>query len=408
MEYSTNFLFNNKFNKINKNSLVEKKQRETIINLFANVCKRQQKNKNKNKNRIAYFKNVSSINSREEINKDPPLIEEEMPNQKQNVMIQQYTYPKNLFATKIARDECCNNLYGITQHSIYASYNSGVDWTEVLLLNNILFTSLACNSSGTYIVASGLIEPISEKTTIFYKSSDSGKTWQQMHVTQIDGICNCIFLHDTGDITALTSNGCIYSAKKEESTLSWNIYTDYKSLLYWNDLKIDSSGKYMVAVSRNEIYTSNDYGTTFNKTNAPQIKWISVAFSFYMNNNNTENTDNREKSIIVAIGVNSTCIYMSQDYGFTWTSRQIPQLEKNSIYLKSVDIDIDALRIVVLPIYGSYYVESIDYGESWQPHRIISEEEGKEKEKETWVSILSSSKKTIAVTNNNKIYSSFR
>jgi photosystem II stability/assembly factor-like uncharacterized protein len=403
MVYSTNFLFNNKFNKFDKiNKINKKKQRETInscINYIANVRKIRL-NQQKNKNRIAYFKNVSSINSREEIQNQI---------QTPNIITQQHTYPKNLFATKIARDEYCNNLYGITQHSIYASYNSGVDWVEVLLLNNILFTSLACNSNGTCIVASGLIEPITEKTTIFYKSSDSGKTWQQMHVTQINGICSCIFLHDTGDITALTSNGCIYSAKKEETitnTFTWNINTNYKSLLYWNDLKIDSSGKYMVAVSRNEIYTSNDYGTTFNKTNAPQLKWISVAFSFYMNNNNTANIENREKSIIVAITLNSTCVYVSQDYGLTWTSRQIPQVDNNSIYLKSVDIDIDARRIVVLPISGSYYVESIDYGESWQPLRVISEEE--EERKETWLSILSSSKKTLAIANNNKIYSSFR
>lgn len=140
----------------------------------------------------------------------------------------------------------------------------------------------------------------------------------------------------------------------------------------WGSLASNADGMRVVAVSGNDdnsggyingsIYTSNDYGLTWEKQNGAEniACWVSVA-------------SNLDGTRLVAVGIdgttNKSVIYTSVDYGKTWINRSTIALENErwiSIASNSTGNNLVLASNVIIGTInpGSVYISS-DFGSTW-------------------------------------------
>ena len=149
-----------------------------------------------------------------------------------------------------------STLYG---NYIYTSYNSGTSWNTVTgLLTNIVWTGIASDSTGQYLVACSSNAGI-------YTSANFGASWTLSGALTLSwtGVAS----NSTGDVVvACATNNYIYTSYNYGAT--WTEVGN-STIQNWTGVASDSSGLNFVAVideinpGQGGIYTSPDSGVNW-------------------------------------------------------------------------------------------------------------------------------------------------
>ena len=191
-----------------------------------------------------------------------------------------------------------STLYG---NYIYTSYNSGTSWNTVTgLLTNIVWTGIASDSTGQYLVACSSNAGI-------YTSGDFGASWTLSGAsTLLDW--TCVASNSTGQyLVACSSNAGIYTSANFGA--SWTL--SGALTLSWTGVASNSTGDVVVACATNNyIYTSYNYGATWTEVGNSTIQnWTGVA---------SDSSGLNFVAVIDEINPGQGGIYTSPDSGVNW------------------------------------------------------------------------------------------
>jgi hypothetical protein len=165
-------------------------------------------------------------------------------------------------------------MFDTTGNSVYRSVNYGRTWTLAIPYANLLWTSVSCDQSGTYVIATTALN-----NGVIYRSEDGGQGWFTVPATlslQIDveawvdsavsSNADYMYIVSSG-----LNNGLILQSTSQG--VSWNQLINAPKLNY-KSIACDSTGQYVTAtVFSGQIYSSSDYGVTWTAQN--------VAFKMY-------------------------------------------------------------------------------------------------------------------------------
>jgi hypothetical protein len=242
---------------------------------------------------------------------------------------------------------------------ILISTNSGLSWQTTSAASN-WWTAVACSADGAKIVAVnlGTNNPI-------YTSSDSGNTWipQSSPITygaygaasSADGTKLVVFgTYGTGPI----HTGIFLSS---DSGVTWTLagVSAGNPNLGWNAVASSADGTHLAATSggtglANYIYVSSDSGNTWTPANVFSEGWSAIASS-------------ADGSKIVAVGNGG--IYTSDDYGATWQVQPGPS--RSLTLWSAVASSADGNRLLIgtqqanVPLYSSF-----DAGLTWVSNNV--------------------------------------
>jgi photosystem II stability/assembly factor-like uncharacterized protein len=200
---------------------------------------------------------------------------------------------------------------------------------------------------------------------------------------------------------AVDSNGNIYLSANYGNPKSWIIVYNIGSIPDYdlnpslsNYVAISATGRYITATNGSEIYISNDYGDTWSMKQQMNINKIFVSISL-----------NGKYQCVVSCGDN---LYRSSDYGQTWKS--FTDYESN-VYNSINAFQYGAVAVSYNGQYQTIVCEEIyvsnDYGETWISRAATSDEDNLFNDR-NWrgVSISSNGQYQTAIDNDGGIYTS--
>ena len=197
---------------------------------------------------------------------------------------------------------------------IYTSNDYGKNWVQRATTVRKRWMSITSSSSGKYLAA--VIETATSSTTPIYISNDYGSTWNiAVTLSSNSDLKRTIASNSDGSLLAITHDTeGIYIMKKNYGT--WNTQvvpnTSGKS---WRSITVSTNGQYLAAVyygdgnNIGKIFISKDFGVTWTETNAPGANWTSITSS------------GSGQYLAAASATNaysSKGIYTSNDYGESW------------------------------------------------------------------------------------------
>lgn len=207
-------------------------------------------------------------------------------------------------------------------------------WTELSYISSYAITSVACSSTGTYII-------FCTSNNYIYTSSDSGanftartspgeKTWKGV-ACSADGT-KMFAVSDASDyIYKSTDNGVTWSSTR--------IVIGYDPTC----VACSSDGTYVVVGGTGaRPYTSNDGGATWTQSGGSTYNWYGLTIS-----------DNGQKIVGVA-----NAVYVSTDGGATWTYKS------TGTNMTNIAGSTDGTKLVAAD-YGGYFYTSADSGANW-------------------------------------------
>ncbi|MFH0949030.1 MAG: hypothetical protein V1802_00915 [Candidatus Aenigmatarchaeota archaeon] len=217
---------------------------------------------------------------------------------------------------------------------------------------------IAMSSDGKYQTAIGYYYDGVAFDGKIYISSDYGMNWAQS--SGPTGTLTGIFMSSDGKYQTLigrcygTHSSCTYAGEfytSDNYGQSWTKRDVLGPLLYWMDVAISSDGRYQTAVLDNgEIYISSDYGVNWAAKGTVKY-WKDVAMS----------SDGKYQT---AIASSPGKIYTSYDYGNIW----IESASLTEIWPEQIAMSSDGKYQTVItgdgPANGRIYV-SPNYGVSW-------------------------------------------
>ena len=252
--------------------------------------------------------------------------------------------------------------------SIYTSSDSGVTWTANTSAHSTTWSLVSVSSSGMYQIASN-----SSSTFI---SLNYGVTW----TSSLQYSYRSVAISSTGEyVTGVNSNG-IYRSSITLTADSYpglmfgsysDIFSDFTVDLgavgptgnfgmnwittntsigtkNWTCISLSASGQYQTAgVANDFIYISNDYGNTWTQT-ASSLNWNRVSIS----------SSGQYQTAVVYGGY----IYISSDYGNTWTQKA------SSLNWRGVSISASGQYQTACTdnLNNGYIYTSSDYGNTWK------------------------------------------
>jgi hypothetical protein len=155
------------------------------------------------------------------------------------------------------------------------------------------------------------------------------------------------------------------SSRLERVGVDWS--DNFTSLSrFWTSIAVSCNGQYQTAVAAGSegdtIWISKDYGATWTQTESPR-KWTSVAMS--SDGRYQTAVEGGQISFLSPGGSNSVVsdsggIYTSNNYGLTWTRRESSQ---DRIWMH-VAVSSDGKYQTAVVYTGSVY-NSVDYGVTW-------------------------------------------
>ena len=293
-----------------------------------------------------------------------------------------------------------NRLAAFSSTQIYTSTNSGTSWAS----NNLPAGALSCVDAATS--ADGSVLVVGDLCGGIYTSTNSGKTWTTNNVpfgtwyavaSSADGrklvalswFGNLFYISTNAGYTWTSSsppctnyfNGCAMASSADGRKLAaavtiqpaypsyinqgW-IYTSTNFGVTWqitsapntNWCSVASSadGNKLIAAaydsmqiySQSAVFMSTNSGATWTALNMPGPLWGRIAIACSTNGNN----------LIVAPGNFPGCIYTSTDSGATWITNNAPQT-----YWSSVASSADGCKLAAVTYPGLIY--------TWQYRPII-------------------------------------
>jgi hypothetical protein len=251
---------------------------------------------------------------------------------------------------------------------IYRSIDYGVTWTAVDSNRN--WQGVSVSRTGQYqtaIVTSGQI----------YRSTDYGVTWTAVETNRA---WNGISISSDGQYqTAVVSGGQIY--RSIDYGITWSAV---ESNRFWDGIAMSSSGQYQTAISNN-VYRSIDYGVTWTSisvsgpfqkismSSSGQYQTLTTQGSTIVRSTNygitwTTMTGLSSVGLIsvsgsgqyqIASGFGIAGIYLSSDYGITWTLKSVPIALNN--FWSTIAISADAKYLTVGEFNGYLYTSNGTY-----------------------------------------------
>jgi photosystem II stability/assembly factor-like uncharacterized protein len=240
-----------------------------------------------------------------------------------------------------------DGLWGIAGRNsggyIYMTTEFGDVWTML-------------DSLGQYIYANGVAMGDDAQHAIVVGNSNAGakiwvsndylNTWNEGNGPPTSIIMQAVAMSGNGRFVVAVENG----GKVWRST---NYGADFSitssPMLGWTAIKMSGSGQIVVATSENSgIYYSHDHGETWARSNAPSGVWANALAM------------NVEGNITIAGLGTGGAIYISSDFGVTWTA------SANSVprYWHTIACDATGQYIMAAGDGTAMYL-SADYGQTW-------------------------------------------
>lgn len=260
--------------------------------------------------------------------------------------------PDNIFWLHITSGFNHNYIFALSIQGIYKSNTSGSEWTICLLANNITWYNICCNVTGQYVVASSKKSVIENSTVkrqnIIYQSEDYGETWNtitfELNPNENDYLIKIKYT-DRQSFISLSLNGYIYESidygKNWVQISTINIWCSSIVCNYNNNLLIVASG-----YNKGGIYVSKNYGISWTKQMDVICNLITASTCCQY----------------LACTSNSTInggIYVSNDYGINWNRT----LSLSCIWT-SITMDCTGMIIYASSCNDGIYF-SDNYGISW-------------------------------------------
>ncbi len=234
---------------------------------------------------------------------------------------------------------------------IYVSTNAGANWTASSAPVWSWFSpSVVCSADGTRAYAAYPLGGI-------WKSTDAGLTWALTAATTTNRwVITCSAEGEM--ILACDSRAYRYPGGvcfSEDAGTNWRCSWP-EIVVDWTSATCSSGGKYWAAAADYPaLYVSSDFGATWSPREGPVASLTSIACS-------------ASGGLLIAAGKGG--IYTSSDWGGTWLPTSAPALE-----WAAVDSSADAKRVVAAakghPIYhsadsGATWVQSESPATNWQ------------------------------------------
>ena len=263
------------------------------------------------------------------------------------------------FMQQVISDVTGQNLVATDGTLIYVSSDYGTTFSNGSTINNsgYFIISIAANALLSFIVVtapsfSGNVSP-----DYIYRSTDYGSTFSPLTNSPI-AIWQCITSSATGQYLVAGQSDSLF-LKLYYST---NYGTDWTQCngtddCYWSSVVSSSDGSKVVAMGTNSqtnvinIFTSNDYGENFTNMGL-------IAENIYFNQMACNATG---QYIFVTAGQNG--IYVSSDYGVTWTLTGANIANNESYY--AINISSTGQYILTSDNSTSSTYFSTDYGNTW-------------------------------------------
>lgn len=256
--------------------------------------------------------------------------------------------PQNWFTIDCSADgmkvfAAINN--GYVNSKIYYSYNAGSTWTPSNSIDSY-WSEIHCSNNGEKLIA------ISNSD--IYTSLDSGLNWSV--VTAFpgyapDGCCisnDGSFMAFCGDGTG--TNRYIYTSS--DSGANWTEQTG-SPMTTWQTISCSASGSILVAaVFGGYIYTSTDSGVNWTQRVLGDASWYSSCMSY-------------DGSIMYVSQWNNKKTYKSSDYGANWAELT----NSPAVYAQQSSCSADGSKILIGDIAGYVWL-STDYGSTWTQQNI--------------------------------------
>jgi photosystem II stability/assembly factor-like uncharacterized protein len=193
----------------------------------------------------------------------------------------------------------------------YKSTDTGATWTQLSTPNNTLaWASIKCNYNGTIVFAA-------QTNGSLYLSGDGGTSWTQQSGA---GVRNwaALYLSDDGQVLVATVN----SGNIWVSVNGGGFWTPRATSRLWQVLTGTSDGGLLLAAASSpgpgvaSLYLSTDYGTTWTATAASQVTNASIAGLACSINGN--------KLMVSGLANSIPFVYRSQNGGTTWVLEPAP------------------------------------------------------------------------------------
>ncbi len=243
---------------------------------------------------------------------------------------------------------------------IYTSADSGVTWqSSPASANSNNWTTVVSSADGTRLAANG--------GGVIYVSSDSGKTWTQSVLPTVHGQNFSIptpvggLASSADGMKLVTLGGCLACDQPDgiyhssDGGATWSAVFLPDATNEWSVVVSSADGMYLAAAGVSEstqapvIYLSTDSGVSWHPSSAPSQNWTALASS-------------ADGSKLAAVSSFPNSIFTSADYGATWNI----QLGAPSQIWDAVVSSADGTRLAAGAFYnrGGIYT-STDSGATW-------------------------------------------
>ena len=217
---------------------------------------------------------------------------------------------------------------------VWLSTNSGVAWTATIHPSYEYFVSAGCSGDGNNLLAvAGSI----------YTSTNRGVSWlwNPIYGTVANWTASAASASGT---TLLVLGYMRFNSDTMLSSTNWGLTWEHTWLSQaWSSATSSADGRTLAATSRygyGGIYTSADYGATWSSNDVPNLEWVSIASSA-----------DGKKLIAAAVNGNGPGpIYTSSNAGKTWLQSDAP-----SNNWCSVTASADGCRLIAAVNGGGIY-----------------------------------------------------
>jgi hypothetical protein len=270
----------------------------------------------------------------------------------------QQTAAPAVFFQRIDGDDTGATAVTHAGSNVYVTTNYGSNWT----IRNTGFTAPflvngTCGArSSSSILYAALLSNAGSTTTSLFKSTDTGSNWGTM-TSAGARIWRFIKCNYTGTIVlAGQNNGNLYLSR--DSGATWTAQTTGGSPIFWSAGYVSDDGRVLAATASagGNIWVSIDGGTTWTPRASP-LSWGPI-------------TGTSDGSILcagslIAGGTGVAALYLSTDFGTTWTTTST--ITNASVSQIEMSINGNKLVAVGTNFVGSvpFLILSQDGGSSW-------------------------------------------